>query len=299
MSQQKVALVTGVSSGIGQATAAQLLERGFRTFGTLRGTSGGSKLPPGLDLVHLDVRDDESVRSCVRAVLNQTGRIDALINSAGYALFGAVEEITIEEAKRVFETNFFGVLRMCQAVLPIMREQNCGRIANISSVLGFLPAPYMGVYAASKHAIEGYSQSLDHEVRRFGIRVSVIEPGFTRTSLGYNQQLASRPVPVYSRERYRVMAAIAGNLANGDHPATVASVVLEALTSRSPRLRYQSGPKAKLLNVLRKFAPSSLVDRGLRKQFGLDGTSNVPSRGLDSAAAPRSSSWSSACRWFH
>ena len=284
MSQQKVALVTGVSSGIGQATAAQLLERGFRTFGTLRGTSGGSKLPPGLDLVHLDVRDDESVRSCVRAVLNQTGRIDALINSAGYALFGAVEEITIEEAKRVFETNFFGVLRMCQAVLPIMREQNCGRIANISSVLGFLPAPYMGVYAASKHAIEGYSQSLDHEVRRFGIRVSVIEPGFTRTSLGYNQQLASRPVPVYSRERYRVMVAIAGNLANGDHPATVASVVLEALTSRSPRLRYQSGPKAKLLNVLRKFAPSSLVDRGLRKQFGLDGTSNVPSRGLDSEA---------------
>jgi NAD(P)-dependent dehydrogenase (short-subunit alcohol dehydrogenase family) len=232
----------------------------------------------------LDVRDDESVRSCVRAVLNQTGRIDALINSAGYALFGAVEEITIEEAKRVFETNFFGVLRMCQAVLPIMREQNCGRIANISSVLGFLPAPYMGVYAASKHAIEGYSQSLDHEVRRFGIRVSVIEPGFTRTSLGYNQQLASRPVPVYSRERYRVMVAIAGNLANGDHPATVASVVLEALTSRSPRLRYQSGPKAKLLNVLRKFAPSSLVDRGLRKQFGLDGTSNVPSRGLDSEA---------------
>jgi len=235
-------------------------------------------------LVHLDVRDDESVRSCVRAVLNQTGRIDALINSAGYALFGAVEEITIEEAKRVFETNFFGVLRMCQAILPIMREQNCGRIANISSVLGFLPAPYMGVYAASKHAIEGYSQSLDHEVRRFGIRVSVIEPGFTRTSLGYNQQLASRPVPVYSRERYRVMVAIAGNLANGDHPATVASVVLEALTSRSPRLRYQSGPKAKLQNVLRKFAPSSLVDRGLRKQFGLDGTSNVPSRGLDSEA---------------
>jgi len=270
MIQQRVALVTGVSSGIGQATAVRLLDRGFRTFGTIRETSRASGLPPGLELVQLDVRDEESVHSCIQTVLNQTGRIDALINSAGYVLLGALEEITIEEAKRIFETNFFGTLRLCQAVLPMMREQKYGRIANISSVLGFLPAPYMGVYAASKHALEGYSESLDHEVRRFGIRVSVIEPGFTRTSLGQNRQLASQPVPAYARERDRALDAISENLTHGDHPATVAAVVLEALTSGSPRLRYPAGTKAKLLRMLRRFAPAKLLDSGLRKQFGLE-----------------------------
>ncbi|HEY3136064.1 MAG TPA: SDR family NAD(P)-dependent oxidoreductase [Blastocatellia bacterium] len=157
MIQRKVALVTGVSSGIGQATAARLLERGFRTFGTLRETSADTGSPSSVELVQLDVRDEDSVRSRVNAVVNRAGRIDALVNSAGYVLVGALEETSIEEARRIFETNFFGTLRMCQAVLPIMREQKYGRIANVSSVLGFLPAPYMGLYAASKYAIEGSS----------------------------------------------------------------------------------------------------------------------------------------------
>lgn len=270
MTNKKVALVTGVSSGIGQATAARLLEQGFRTFGTIRGASASSELPPGLELVQLDVRDEESVHSCVSSVLKQAKRIDALVNSAGYVLLGALEEISIEEARQIFETNFFGVLRMCQAVLPIMREQKYGRIANIGSVLGFLPAPYMGIYAATKHAIEGYSQSLDHEVRPFGIRVSVVEPGFTQTRLGRNQKLASYSVLAYARERNRVLAAISESLANGESPASVASVVVDALTSRSPKLRYPAGHKAKLLTLLRTFAPSRFLDRGLRKQFGLD-----------------------------
>jgi short-subunit dehydrogenase len=141
----------------------------------------------------LDVRDEESVDAGVQAVLDQAGRIDALINNAGSVLFGSLEETSIDEAKALFETNFFGVLRMCQAVLPIMRRQNDGRIVNISSVLGFLPAPYMGIYATTKHALEGYSESLDHEVRQFGIRVSLIEPGFTRTNLNKNSELVTQP----------------------------------------------------------------------------------------------------------
>jgi NAD(P)-dependent dehydrogenase (short-subunit alcohol dehydrogenase family) len=267
---KRVALVTGVSSGIGRATAEALLGRGFRTFGTTRRSTQTVDLPPSLELVQLDVRDEESVRSCVRTVLREAGRIDALVNNAGYVLLGSSEEIGIDEAKGVFETNFFGILRMSQAILPIMREQGGGRIANISSILGFLPAPFMGVYAASKHALEGYSESLDHEVRQFGIRVSVVEPGYTRTDLGQNGQTADQLLGAYASERNRAFAAIQEGIANGDDPATVASVVLDALTSRSPRLRYQAGREAKLLSRLRRFAPSGLVDKGLRKQFRLE-----------------------------
>src|SRR3989475_10664458 len=230
MIDKKVALVTGVSSGIGRATAALLSRRGFRVFGTMRKPSEINGPLEGVELVRLDVRDEESVRSCLRTVLDQAGRIDALVNNAGYTLIGSLEETSIEEAKDVFETNFFGVLRMSQALLPIMREQGYGRIANISSVLGFLPAPYQGIYAASKHALEGYSESLDHEVRQFGIRVSVIEPGFTRTNISQNGQLAGRPIEAYSGQRNRVLDALRESFTKGAYPATVAVGDLEALT---------------------------------------------------------------------
>jgi len=269
MAEQRVALVTGVSSGIGLATATRLLEEGFRTFGTIRETSRVSEFPAGLELIRLDLRDKESVRAGVQAVLDQAGRIDALINNAGSVVFGSLEETSIDEAKELFETNFFGVLRMCQAILPIMRQQRQGRIVNISSVLGFLPAPYMGIYAATKHAIEGYSESLDHEVRRFGVRVSLIEPGFTRTNLNQNGQLVSQPLAAYSVERSRALAAVEKSIADGAQPATVASVVVAAITSQNPRLRYPGGREAKFLALLKKFAPQGVLDKGLRKQFGL------------------------------
>ncbi len=269
MAQEKIALVTGVSSGIGRAIATLLSRRGFRVFGTLRKPNLTGVTLENVDLLQLDVRDEESVRSCLQAVLDRAGRIDALVNNAGYSLIGSLEETSMEEAKEVFETNFFGVLRISQAVLPIMRKQRQGRIANISSVAGYLPAPYWGIYAASKHALEGYSESLDHGVRQFGIRVSVIEPGFMRTGLGQNGQVTGQPLVAYASERNRVLDAIHEGVAKGEDPARVASVVLEALTSRSPRLRYPAGREAKSLSFLRKFAPSKLFDKGLRKQFGL------------------------------
>jgi short-subunit dehydrogenase len=269
MAKQKVALVTGVSSGIGLATAKKLLERGFHTFGTIRETSRMGERLPGLELIRLDIRDDESVRAGIQEVLDRAGRIDVLINNAGSMLVGSLEETSIDEAKELFDTNFFGVLRICHAVLPIMRQQNYGRIINISSVLGFLPAPYMGTYAATKHAIEGYSESLDHEVRRFGIRVSLLEPGFTRTNLNQNSQVVRQPLDDYAAERGRVTAAVANSIANGAQPATVGSVVVRALTSRNPRLRYAGGREAKLLTLLKKFAPQRFLDKGVRKQFGL------------------------------
>src|SRR5713101_3149810 len=189
MSQEKVALVTGVSSGIGRAIAGLLSRHGFQVFGTARGNGGAKRALENVELVPVDVRNEESVDSCVRTVLDRAGRIDALVNNAGYTLIGSLEETTIEEAKQLFETNFFGVLRMTQAVLPFMRGQRSGRIINIGSVVGFVPAPYQGIYCASKHALEGYSESLDHEVRQLGIRVSVIEPGFTRTNIAQNSHV--------------------------------------------------------------------------------------------------------------
>jgi len=269
VAEQPVALVTGISSGIGLATAMRLQAVGFLTFGTVRQTSKLEEVPPGLQLIRLDVRDEQSVLAGVEEVFQRAGRIDAVINNAGIALMGSLEETSIDEAKELFETNFFGVLRMCQAVLPAMRRQRHGRIVNIGSVLGFLPAPYMGIYAASKHALEGYSESLDHEVRRLGIRVSVIEPGFTRTSIGQNSQLISGPLAEYSIDRNRAAAALSKNLAEGVPASAVASVVATALTSRNPRLRYPAGSEARLLSLLRKFAPQRILEAGLRREFGL------------------------------
>jgi NAD(P)-dependent dehydrogenase (short-subunit alcohol dehydrogenase family) len=168
---------------------------------------------PDVKIVQLDVRDKESVRSCVRMVLDLAGRIDALVNNAGYTLIGALEETSMAEAKELFDTNFFGVLRVNQAVLPIMRKQGHGRVANIGSVLGFAPAPYQGIYAATKHALEGYSESLDHEVRRFGIRVAIIEPGFTRTDIAQNSQFAGQVLTPYDSERHHVIDTVRENVA--------------------------------------------------------------------------------------
>src|SRR2546427_10181365 len=237
---EKVAFVTGASSGIGRATAALLAGSGYRVFGAARNIAGVKPIP-NVEFLQLDVRDDESVKEAVRSLLSRAGRIDALVNNAGYTLIGSLEETSIEEAKQLFETNFFGVLRMSRAVLPIMREQGYGRIANIGSVAGFLPMPYQGIYAASKHALEGYSESLDHEVRQFGIRVSVIEPGFTQTNIAQNAQLAGQAIAAYAAERGRVGDVVRESTTNGEDPVKVAAIVLEALTTRSPRLRYLAG----------------------------------------------------------
>lgn len=269
MAEQKVALVTGVSSGIGRATAIALTDAGFRTFGTVRDRTKLGQGPGKVELVQLDVSSEDSVRSAVKTVLERAGRIDALVNNAGITLIGSSEETSIDEARQLFETNFFGVLRLTQQVLPPMRNQGAGRIVNISSVLGFLPAPYMGLYAASKHAIEGYSESLDHELRQFGIRVSVVEPGFTRTNLGQNGQMVAQPLETYSHDRTLALEAIAQAIDKGDEPTTVASAVVRAITGREPRLRFPAGREARLLSRLRKWAPATLLDKGIRKQFGL------------------------------
>ena len=262
----KVALVTGVSSGIGQATALRLVDLGYRTFGTVR--EHFEPQPGTIELIRLDVRDRDSVEHGVATVFERAGRIDLLVNNAGTALISAAEETTPEEALQEFDTNFFGLMRMTQAVLPLMRKQHSGRIINISSVLGFLPAPFMSVYAATKHAVEGYSESLDHEVRNFGIRVIVVEPGFTRTKLGNNWS-NGHGISEYRKEKERVAASVRDNIRNGADPDVIAAVIARAAEAPKPTLHYQAGPRARMLRVLRSIAPASVLDQGLRKTFGI------------------------------
>ena len=185
MSNSKIVVVTGVSSGIGRATAIKFAQKGCRVFGTVRNIEKTQPIN-GVELVELDVRDETAVQNGIQTIIDQANRIDVLVNSAGVTLLGATEETSVGEAQALFDTNVFGILRVAKAVLPYMREQRSGRIVNISSVLGFLPAPYMGLYSASKHAVEGLSETLDHEVRKFGIRVSLVEPSFTKTNMDIN-----------------------------------------------------------------------------------------------------------------
>jgi NAD(P)-dependent dehydrogenase (short-subunit alcohol dehydrogenase family) len=259
-----VVLVTGVSSGIGRAVADAFAAKGFEVFGTSRNPRNTEPIA-GVELIQLDVTDDESVAAAVSTVVQRAGRIDILVNNAGAGVFGAAEESSTAQAQQLFDTNFFGLVRLTREVLPYLRAQRSGRIINIGSVLGFLPSPYGSLYAASKHAVEGYSESLDHETREFGVRVSVVEPGYTNTSFEANATDADSPIDSYAPVREHVKQVIAKAVRAGDDPAVVAQAVLKAATSRTPKLRYPAGPLARRLALLKKFAPAGLLDNGVRK----------------------------------
>lgn len=261
-----VALVTGASSGIGRATAIALQSAGFRVFGTSRRAAKNSD---GLTMLACDVTDDASVRKLVDDVLAETGRIDLLVNNAGMGLFGGAEESSMVQAQALFDVNVFGVLRVTNAVLPIMRRQGKGRIVNLSSVQGFIPAPYFALYASTKHAIEGYSESLDHELRPFGIRVALVEPAYTRTSFEDNLARPDQLLDVYDAARAGMNAVVRKAREKGDSPEVVAKTVLAAATDRVPKRRYAAGKMARQVSLLRRFVPTSAFDKSLRKQNGL------------------------------
>ncbi len=220
-------------------------------------------------MIACDVTDDASVAEAVALAHAELGRIDLLVNNAGYAVSGAAEESSIEQVRALFDTNFLGVVRVTNAVLPIMRAQGHGRILNIGSVVGLIPGPFGAYYSASKHAIEGYSESLDHEVRLFGVRVAVIEPWATKTSIEANSPLGDRPVAAYAQMLERYRTAFDAAMADGDTAEDVAATIVTAAQDRVPQLRYPSGKAARQTSLARRFLPRALFDRTLRKQFRL------------------------------
>ena len=264
-----IALVTGASSGIGEATAKRLATAGYKVYGTSRrGAQSGQR---SFAMLPLDVTSDESVEAAVRELIRLEGRIDLLVNNAGFGVAPAgAEESSIDQAKAIFETNFFGLIRMTRAVVPHMRRQGNGRIINIGSVLGFLPMPYGALYAATKHAVEGYSESLDHELRTRGIRVSVIEPAYTKTQFDANFLAPDSKLDEYREVRALLDKVLKEVMATADEPTVVADVVLEAAIADRPKLRYAVGGLANRLRLLRRFAPAGLVDAGIRKDLRLD-----------------------------
>jgi NAD(P)-dependent dehydrogenase (short-subunit alcohol dehydrogenase family) len=266
---KSIALVTGASSGIGKATAERLATAGYKVYGTSRrGAQTGQR---SFEMLPLDVTSDESVAAAIAEVIRSDGRIDVLVNNAGFGVAPAgAEESSIEQAKSIFETNFFGIVRMTRAVVPHMRRQGSGRIINIGSVLGFLPMPYGALYAATKHAIEGYSESLDHELRTRGIRVSIIEPAYTKTPFDANFLEPDAKLDVYREVRAAVSQRVKEVMATADEPGVVADTVLKAATAAHPKLRYAAGGLASRLRLLRRFAPAGLVDAGIRKDLQLD-----------------------------
>jgi NAD(P)-dependent dehydrogenase (short-subunit alcohol dehydrogenase family) len=263
-----VAFVTGASSGIGRATALALAQAGYRVIGTSRKAKLG-EVRDGIRMIACDVTDDASVTQAVALAHAEFGSIDLLVNNAGYALSGAAEESSTEQVRLQFDTNFLGVVRVTNAVLPIMRQQGNGRILNIGSVLGLIPSPYGAYYSATKHAIEGYSESLDHEVRMFGIRVAVIEPWATKTSIESNSPQADRPLAVYAQTLAKYRNAFDAAMAAGDTAEDVAATVIAAAQDRVPRLRYPSGKAARQTSFARRFLPRAFFDRTLRKQFNI------------------------------
>jgi NAD(P)-dependent dehydrogenase (short-subunit alcohol dehydrogenase family) len=266
-----VVLVSGVSSGIGLAVAGALAAKGFQVYGTSRNPQRTAAIP-GVELVQLDVTDDASVTRAVSTVVQRAGRIDILVNNAGVGVIGAAEESSMTQAQQLFDTNFFGLVRLTREVLPHLRAQGSGRIINIASVLGFLPAPYAALYAASKYAVEGYSESLDHETRDFGVRVSVVEPGYTATSFETNAAEVDSPIDSYAITREHVRQVLTEAVRAGDDPAVVAQVVLKAATSRKPKVRYPAGSLARRLSLLKRFAPAASLDKGIRKATKLTAT---------------------------
>ncbi|KXF77497.1 short-chain dehydrogenase [Paramesorhizobium deserti] len=258
----RVAVVTGASSGIGLATAKALGRAGYRVFGTSRKAVGEAD---GIEMLVCDVTDDASVEKMVDEVLRKAGRIDLLVNNAGIGLLGGGEESSAAQAQALFDVNVFGVLRVTNAVLPIMRRQRTGRIVNISSILGLIPSPYNALYASTKHAVEGYSESLDHELRTFGIRVVLVEPGLTRTSFEENTTRPDRPLPIYDQIRAQMEEQMRSGVLAGDAPEVVAEAVVKAAAEAQPKRRYTAGKLAGQVRFMRRFLPESTVDRTLRK----------------------------------
>ncbi len=258
-------LVTGASSGIGAATAARLAGRGFQVFGTSRSPERQSL--PGVRFVALDARDQESVAKAVALVLASVPRLDALVCNAGIGIFGSVEEVPIEAVRDLFETNFFGTLRVLRAALPHLREARRGRIVIVGSLAGRAPIPFQAHYSASKGALDALALALHNELSATGVRVSLVEPGDIRTEFNERTEWGEPARSVYGARLQRAEQVIRESLPRAPGPEIVARSIERALTSRRPRVRYTVGPDSLLVPLARRLLPDRWSMRLVRSHF--------------------------------
>ena len=263
---KRVILVTGASSGFGLVTARMFKKNGWEVFGTTRDLVGAPK-GESFEWLEMDVHSDDSVRAAVAMLLDRTGRIDALFNNAGVAMLGSIEETAVPEAQGLFETNVFGVLRVTQAVLPVMRAQKSGSIIMMSSLSGIFGVPFHGVYAASKHSIEAIAQALRLEVEPYGIRVASIEPEAHRT--GISMLTPSNALAIYNRERSAVGETIESQIRTGPEPENVARIAYRIATSKRVPYRFFTGRKASFFRSLLRVLPDSAVHLIAKRAFNL------------------------------
>lgn len=249
---QKVAIVTGSSSGIGLETSVSLAQNGFLTYATMRNLDKSSIIKTAADneslpikVVQLNVADNRMINNAIQAIVSEAGRIDILVNNAGYGLVGAFEDLSIDdEIKNQYETNVFGLMRVTQAVLPIMRRQKSGIIVNVSSGAGLFGYPGGSAYVSTKFAVEGLSESMAYELEPFGIKVVLIEPGFIKTNFANAMVLAKKaqdPSSPYSEMMQRIQANSKEMAKNASSVDVVSKAILEAVTSKNPNLRYLVG----------------------------------------------------------
>jgi NAD(P)-dependent dehydrogenase (short-subunit alcohol dehydrogenase family) len=264
-SAKKVAVVTGSATGIGYETAVYLARNGFNTYATMRNTEKSEdintiaereKIP--ISILQLDVTDVDSINAAIDTVIKQNGRIDVLVNNAGYGLFGSIEDMSMEELKAQYETNVFGLFRVTQAVIPHMRKQHTGAIINISSLAGRVGMPLSSAYVSTKFALEGLSESMAYELLPFGIKVAVIEPGAIKTRFRSEQpaQVADSP---YASMTLLTLQALEGMVKQGISPKEVAQVVIDAINNPNPKLRYVVGKDAEeIIQASRKLPEQEL-----------------------------------------
>jgi len=266
MPEKRVAVVTGASSGIGQAIARRLAADGFRVFGASR--RAPAETEGGVEHVAIDVGDDASVREGVTKIVRDAGRIDVLVNNAGYLCAGAIEEVSLDEAKAQFETNYFGVVRMSIAVLPGMREQGRGHMISVTSLAGLVPVPFWGQYNASKFAVEGLMETLRHEVRPFGIQIAMVEPGYIKTA--FYAQPPPAGIDAYAGPRGRAFGAMAEFERKAPGPEVVAQRVVAIANDPHPKLRNKITKEATQFTLLKRLLPSGAFEAGVRRGFKLE-----------------------------
>ncbi|MCP4134728.1 MAG: SDR family oxidoreductase [bacterium] len=266
--QSKIVLITGASSGIGKVCAEYLSKSGHIVYGTGR----NPKAAEGYTMIPLDVTDDASVQTAINTVLEKEGALDVLVNNAGMGIAGAIEDTSVEEAQKQFDTNFFGVLRVSREVLPHMRNRRTGTIINISSLGGLLSAPFQGIYCATKFAIEGMSEALSYEVKPYGVNVVLVEPGDMQTGFTAGRIVTKESTEKsdYSGPFQKTLGFFERDETTGASPEQAAKLISKIISAKSPRLRYTVGMSSQRLAViLKKILPFRLFSAIIASHYEL------------------------------